>query len=183
MPPTLPAARKTACGFVASKNLSTALRSVRSTVARSAVTTSQLSAASLRTSADPTMPRSPATNTRFELRRYSGTAVWGIVPALVGLGKHDFADDWPVSPGVSAERLSWPLLASARARFRWRVYHVRNALRQVKPASTIRGSIGREGSDCRSPCGNSGCHLSEALTPRRRITNPDRPPAAFKVTI
>src|SRR6266702_5928525 len=63
MPPTFAAARNTACGRWAANHRSTAAWSRRSTSLRAVVSNSTSSTASRRTSAEPTMPRWPATNT------------------------------------------------------------------------------------------------------------------------
>src|SRR5882724_10546445 len=63
MPPTLAAARNTACGRLAANHLFTAAWSRRSTSERVSVWSSTSSCASRRISAAPTMPRWPATNT------------------------------------------------------------------------------------------------------------------------
>src|ERR1700742_1957552 len=63
MPPTLAAARNTACGRFLANQPNTAAWSRRSTSLRPTVSRSTSSRASLRTSADPTMPRWPATKT------------------------------------------------------------------------------------------------------------------------
>src|SRR5437762_5534241 len=63
MPPTLAAARNTACGRLAANHLLTAAWSHRSTSERVIVRSSTSSRASRRASAAPTMPRWPATKT------------------------------------------------------------------------------------------------------------------------
>src|SRR5882757_2754814 len=63
MPPTLAAARNTACGRLAANHLFTAAWSRRSTSERVSVWSSTSSCARRRVSAAPTMPRWPATNT------------------------------------------------------------------------------------------------------------------------
>src|SRR4051812_20642491 len=63
MPPTLAAARNTACGRLAANHLLTAAWSRRSTSLRLISSSSTPSRASLRVSAAPTMPRWPATKT------------------------------------------------------------------------------------------------------------------------
>src|SRR5437870_361350 len=63
MPPTLAAARNTACGRLAANHLLTAAWSRRSTSERVIVWSSTFSRASRRVSAAPTMPRWPATKT------------------------------------------------------------------------------------------------------------------------
>ena len=69
MPPTVPAATKTACGRIAARQSSTSACRLRSTASRAAVTVSQPSVARRRSSAFPTMPRWPATQTRLPSRR------------------------------------------------------------------------------------------------------------------
>src|ERR1700722_14581325 len=63
MPPTLAAARNTACGRLSANHLNTAAWSRRSTSLRRIVSSSTSSCASRRTSAPPTIPRCPATKT------------------------------------------------------------------------------------------------------------------------
>src|SRR5215472_6620393 len=70
MPPTRAAARKIACGLFAAIHASVSAWRVRSTSARPAVSTSQPVPASLRTIAEPTMPRWPATQTRLPASAY-----------------------------------------------------------------------------------------------------------------
>src|SRR5687767_14123023 len=65
IPPTVPAARNTACGRRSAIHFSTWSWRRRSTSSRPAVTISQPSAPKRRTIADPAMPRWPATQTRF----------------------------------------------------------------------------------------------------------------------
>src|SRR4030095_12429785 len=65
MPPTRAAARKTACGLAAAIHCSVWSGRRRSTWSRGAVTISQPSRCRRRTSALPTRPRSPATQTRL----------------------------------------------------------------------------------------------------------------------
>src|SRR5215472_5103143 len=65
MPPTFAAARKTTWGFVRATHSSVCAWFLRSSDARSAVSTSQFSDLNLLTRAEPTMPPWPATQTFF----------------------------------------------------------------------------------------------------------------------
>src|SRR5882757_2015705 len=78
MPPTFAAARNTACGRWAENQLFTAAWSRRSTSLRGDVTSSTSSRASRRTSAEPTIPRWPATNTVLPFSSNGGLAIGGL---------------------------------------------------------------------------------------------------------
>src|SRR5882757_6724132 len=84
MPPTLAAARNTACGRFAANQLFTAAWLRRSTSLRDSVSSSAPSCASRRISAEPTMPRWPATKTVLP---FSSNGVLAIVGVLSGLGE------------------------------------------------------------------------------------------------
>src|SRR5436853_632563 len=80
MPPTLAAARNTACGRLSANQPNTAAWSRRSTSARPAVNSSTSSCASRRTNAEPTIPPCPATNTVLPFSS-NGVLAIGYLPA------------------------------------------------------------------------------------------------------
>src|SRR5882724_13444864 len=93
MPPTLAAAMNTTCGRLAANHLLTAACSRRSTSLRVSVSSSTFSCASLRTSAEPTMPRCPATKTVFP---FSSNGVFAIDDLLSGrceIARHHLPDE------------------------------------------------------------------------------------------
>src|ERR1700753_1645387 len=82
MPPTLAAARNTACGRFLANQPNTAAWSRRSTSLRPTVSSSTSSRASLRISADPTMPRWPATKTVLPLSSNGALAICCLLPRV-----------------------------------------------------------------------------------------------------
>src|SRR5580765_5162947 len=80
MPPTLAAARNTACGRLAANHLLTADWSRRSTSLRVIVNSSTPSCVSRRTSAAPTMPRWPATKTVLLFSSNGVFAIGNLLP-------------------------------------------------------------------------------------------------------
>src|ERR1700744_5314020 len=84
MPPTLAAARNTACGRLAANQALTAAWSRRSASLRDSVSNCTPSLASRRTSAEPTMPRWPATKTVLPFSSYGVLAIGGV---LSGFGE------------------------------------------------------------------------------------------------
>src|SRR5665213_2576364 len=80
MPPTLAAARNTACGRLAANQPDTAAWSRRSTSLRGTVSSSTSSCASRRISAAPTMPRCPATKTVLPFSSNGILAIGGLPP-------------------------------------------------------------------------------------------------------
>src|SRR5436190_8778220 len=92
MPPTLAAARNTACGRLAANHLFTAAWSRRSTSARVNVCSSTSSCARRRTSADPTMPRWPATKTVLPFSSNGILAIGDLPPRDLEIGGHHLLD-------------------------------------------------------------------------------------------
>src|ERR1700760_318452 len=92
MPPTLAAARNTACGRLPANHRVTATWSRKSTSLRPAVSSSTFSGASLRTSAAPTMPRCPATKTVLPFSSNGVLAISGLPPGDVEIARHHLLD-------------------------------------------------------------------------------------------
>src|SRR5438552_16680977 len=107
MPPTLAAARNTACGRFAANHLSTAAWSRRSTSLRDTVSSSTFSSASRRTSAAPTMPRWPATKTVLPASSNGVLTIGNLSPGLEQIARHHFLDQLRErGPGFPAELLA-----------------------------------------------------------------------------
>src|SRR3954465_15771302 len=92
MPPTLAAARNTTCGRFAANHRFTADWSRRSSSARPAVISLTPSGASRRTSALPTIPRWPATNTVLPFRSSGVLAIGSLPPRNCKIARHHFLD-------------------------------------------------------------------------------------------
>src|SRR5271165_1965482 len=90
MPPTLAAARNTACGFFFANQSNTAAWSRRSSSTRPAVRTSTFSCASRRAIAAPTMPRWPATKTVLPFSSNGVLAIGDLPPGLAKIARHHF---------------------------------------------------------------------------------------------
>src|ERR1700756_4672322 len=90
MPPTLAAARNTACGFFLVNQSNTAAWSRRSSSARPAVRISTSSLASRRMMAAPTMPRCPATKTVLPFSLNGGLAISDLQSGLAQIARHHF---------------------------------------------------------------------------------------------
>src|SRR5581483_11544735 len=88
MPPTLAAARNTACGFFLANQSNTAAWSRRSSSARLAVRMFTSSLASRRTIAEPAMPRCPATKTVLPLSSNGTLAIGDLQPGLAQIARH-----------------------------------------------------------------------------------------------
>src|SRR5207344_3575437 len=80
MPPTLAAARNTACGRFLANQSNTAAWSHKSTSLRPTVRSSTSSRARRRTSAPPTIPLGPATKTVLPFRSNGVLAIGNLVP-------------------------------------------------------------------------------------------------------
>src|SRR5665213_2922525 len=80
MPPTLAAARNTACGRLAANQPDTAACSRKSTSLRRTVSSSTCSCTSRRISAAPTMPRCPATKTVLPFSSNGVLSIGGLPP-------------------------------------------------------------------------------------------------------
>src|SRR5665213_841334 len=93
MPPTLAAARNTACGRLAANQPDTAAWSRRSTSLRGTVSSSASSCASRRISAAPTMPRYPATNTALPFRAHGVLAIGGLPPGGREIARDHLLDE------------------------------------------------------------------------------------------
>src|SRR4051794_26990559 len=93
MPPTLAAARNTACGRFLANQPNTAAWSRRSTSLRSAVSNSTPSRSSRRTSADPTIPRWPATKTVLPFSSNGVLAIGGLLPRDCQIARHHLFDE------------------------------------------------------------------------------------------
>src|ERR1700677_2976657 len=98
MPPTSPAATTTTSGFLSLSQRSVSACRVRSSVPRSAHTTSHGSRANRRTSAEPTIPRWPATKIRRPLRSNG----CDIVVGMLVLATSRRPDEVDGSPSVTA---------------------------------------------------------------------------------
>src|SRR5579871_4468196 len=92
MPPTLAAARNTACGFFLANQSNTAAWLRRSSSARFAVRSSTFSAASRRAIAEPAMPRCPATKTVLPFSSNGVLAIGDLQPGLRKVAGHHFLD-------------------------------------------------------------------------------------------
>src|SRR5258708_1496771 len=92
MPPTFAAARNTACGRLAANQPDTAAWSRRSISLRPAVSSSTSSVASRRTSAAPTMPRCPATNTVLPFSS-NVPAIGDLPPGDIEIARDHFPDE------------------------------------------------------------------------------------------
>src|SRR3981081_3702122 len=93
MPPTLAAARNTACGRAFENQLDTAAWSRKSTSRRPTVSSSTSSCASLRASAAPTMPRCPATKTVLPFSSNGVFAIGNLPPGNRKIARHHFLDE------------------------------------------------------------------------------------------
>src|ERR1700756_2956580 len=93
MPPTLAAARNTACGFFLVNQSNTAAWSRRSSSARPAVRISTSSLASRRMMAAPTMPRCPATKTVLPFSSKGVLAISDLQSGLAQIARHHFLDE------------------------------------------------------------------------------------------
>src|SRR5882757_4439680 len=92
MPPTLAAARNTTCGRRAENHLFTAAWSRKSTSPRGSVSNATSSRASRRTSAEPTMPRWPATNTVLPFSSNGVVAIGGLPSGARQIARDHFLD-------------------------------------------------------------------------------------------
>src|SRR6516164_2495048 len=92
MPPTLAAARNTTCGVLLINQSNTAAWSRRSSSRRPTVTGSTFSCASRRTSAEPTMPRWPATRTVLPFNSNGVLAIGDLLPGDLKIASHHFLD-------------------------------------------------------------------------------------------
>src|SRR6202035_3069157 len=92
MPPTLAAARNTACGRLSENHLNTAAWSRRSTSRRPTVKSSTSSCANRRISAEPTMPRWPATKTVLPFSSNGVFAIGHLTPRDRKIARHHFTD-------------------------------------------------------------------------------------------
>src|SRR5580692_8389631 len=94
MPPAFAAARHTACGrFFANQSATCALLR-KSTSLRAAVRSSTPSEASRRTSAPPTMPRWPATKTRWPFSSNGVLAIGHLAPGDCEIAGHHLLDEF-----------------------------------------------------------------------------------------
>src|SRR5436189_2743683 len=93
IPPTLAAARKTACGRFAANQPETPAWSRRSISWRARVSSSTSSRASRRTSAAPTIPRWPATKTDLPFRSNGIFAIGNLPPGDCEIAGHHFLDE------------------------------------------------------------------------------------------
>src|SRR5436190_14907563 len=93
MPPTLAAARNTACGRLAANHLFTAAWSRRSTSARVNVCSSTSSCARRRVSAAPTMPRWPATKTVLPFSSNGVLAIGNLPLCDRQIARHHLLDE------------------------------------------------------------------------------------------
>src|SRR5665213_303752 len=92
MPPTFAAARNTACGRFLATQPNTAAWSRKSTALRPTVMSSTSSRASRRTSADPTMPRWPATKTVLPFSSNGVPAIGDLPPGNRQIAVHHLLD-------------------------------------------------------------------------------------------
>src|SRR5258708_35865218 len=93
MPPTLAAARNTACGRLSANQPNTAAWSRKSTSLRRAVSSSTSSCASLRTSAAPTIPPCPATKTVLPFSSNGVLAIGDLPPGDRKIARHHLLDE------------------------------------------------------------------------------------------
>src|SRR5258707_416590 len=93
MPPTLAAARNTACGRLSANQPNTAAWSRKSTSLRRAVSSSTSSCASLRVSAAPTIPPCPATKTVLPFCSNGVVAIGDLPPGDRQIARHHFLDE------------------------------------------------------------------------------------------
>src|SRR6185437_9546985 len=93
MPPTLAAARNTACGRFSANQRNTAAWSRRSSALRPTVSNSTSSRASRRSIAAPTIPRCPATRTVLPFSSYGTLAIGDLPPRGRKIGCHHLADE------------------------------------------------------------------------------------------
>src|SRR5450755_4995417 len=109
MPPTRAAARMTTSGFVSCIHASTSACRHRSTWSRSTVTSSQSSRASRRISADPTIPRWPATQIRRP-SMWNGSSLGAIALSrtrhALHVGVHHFRDELVEADAVAPAQLA-----------------------------------------------------------------------------
>ena len=91
MPPTLPAATKTASGLACAMKRSTSSERRKSRSRRAAVTMSQSSRSSRRTMAEPTMPAWPVTKTRLPFRSNMTGEPLMLCLLIVNVAPHSFA--------------------------------------------------------------------------------------------
>src|ERR1700722_441347 len=94
MPPTLPAARNTACGRFSANHLNTAAWSRRSSSPCVAVSSSTFSAASRRSSAEPTIPLCPATKTVLPFSSNGVFAIGDLSPGDRKVARHHLLDQF-----------------------------------------------------------------------------------------
>src|SRR5579872_2908770 len=92
IPPTFAAARNTACGRCLANQSNTAAWSRRSTSARLTVCSWTPSDASRRASAEPTIPRCPATKTFFPFRSNGVLAIGNLTPGDLEIAGHHLPD-------------------------------------------------------------------------------------------
>src|SRR3954470_22032473 len=93
MPPTLAAARNTACGRFAANQPETPAWSRRSSSRCATVSSSTSSRASRRTNAAPTIPRSPATKTDLPFSSNGIFAIGNLSPGDRKIARHHFLDE------------------------------------------------------------------------------------------
>src|ERR1700736_837421 len=93
MPPTLAAARNTACGRTFANQENPAAWSRNSPSLRPAVSSSTFPSASLRTSAAPTIPRCPATKTVLPFSSNGVLAIGNLPPGNRKIARHHFLDE------------------------------------------------------------------------------------------
>src|SRR5580704_254486 len=94
MPPTFAAARNTACGRFSANHLNTAAWSRRSSSPRVAVSSSTFSAASRRSSAEPTIPLCPATKTVLPFSSNGVLAIGDLSPGDREIARHHLPDEF-----------------------------------------------------------------------------------------
>src|SRR5882724_12368696 len=93
MPPTLAAARNTACGRLSANQPNTAAWSRKSTSLRLTVSSLTSSCASLRISAAPTIPPCPATKTVLRFSSNGVLAIGNLPPGNCKVAGHHFLDE------------------------------------------------------------------------------------------
>src|SRR5882724_1359695 len=93
MPPTLAAARNTACGRLAANHLLTAAWSRKSTSERVSVWSSTSSRTSRRVNAAPTMPRWPATKTVLPFSSNGVLAIGDLPLCDCQIARHHLFDE------------------------------------------------------------------------------------------
>src|SRR5450432_1792974 len=92
MPPTFAAANNTTCGRFSANQPNTAAWSRKSSSPRTAVSNLTFSRASLRITADPTIPPCPATKTVLPFSSNGILAIGGLPPGNRQIARHHFLD-------------------------------------------------------------------------------------------